>query len=121
MLPDPAANGADFIVLLGATTVDNYYLYLGYPWCWYYPCCAPGWGCWYPPSVGASYAYTTGTLITLMVNPDTTGVSQNDDSQIMWSGAINGILNDTDEGIQMRLQRDIPQMFSQSPYLGTTP
>ncbi|MEJ2719698.1 MAG: DUF4136 domain-containing protein [bacterium] len=112
---ESSAQEPDFFVLVGATAIQNYYLYGGgYPgYCW------PGW-CWgggwyYPPYWGVSYAYTTGTLFTVMV-PDTSDIV-GDKALVHWSGAINGVLDDTKQSMKKRLSNSINQMFEQSPYL----
>ena len=107
---------ADVVVLLAATSTDYWYAWSYWGWCYYW-CWYPGWpgwgGPWYPPSGGVSYAYSTGTLL----------VTMSDDSEVdslaavYWEGALNGVLNDTPSSVQQRLQRDIDQMFIQSPYL----
>lgn len=103
----------DFWVLLGATSIENYYIYGGGGggYCWYYWC--GGW--YYPPYWGASYAYSTGTLVTTML-PDTSDVLGNLPTA-HWSGAINGVLDDTESSKVQRLSNSINQMFEQSPYL----
>jgi hypothetical protein len=109
----------DFAVLVGATTTSFYNIYSTWPcwgWSWY---CGGGWyGGW--PSTGVSYAYSTGTLITLMTDPDES-VDPEDFVPTKWQGAINGILNDTSSNVSQRLTRDIDQMFTQSPYLKSAP
>lgn len=121
--PD-TTNPPDFVVLVGATSSDFFYSNWGCGgyWGWwpgwgYYPpgYWGPGYGCYYPPSV--SYAYTTGTLFVLGMDPDGIDV----DEQLFpigWAGAINGVLNDSSASIADRLDRNIDQMFAQSPYLG---
>lgn len=112
-------NVPDFIIQVGVTTQDFYSVYSywpGYPaygWCWY---C---WGGWYPyyPSTGVSYAYTTGTLITVMTNPHKDPDQANQVVSSPWQGAINGVINDSGSSITSRLQSSINQMFAQSPYL----
>lgn len=112
-------NVPDFIVQVGVTTQDFYSVYSywpgypGYGWCWY---C---WGGWYPyyPSSGVSYAYSTGTLVTVMTNPNDYADQGNNVVGSPWQGFINGVTNDTASSIQSRLKTDINQMFVQSPYL----
>jgi len=120
---DPATivdgSEVDFVVLVAATTTSFYNIYSTWPcwgWSWY---CGGGWGAGWP-STGVSYAYSTGTLITLMTDPDESPDPQ-DFVPTKWQGAINGVLNDTASNVQSRLQRDIDQMFTQSPYLKSAP
>ena len=110
----------DFAVLVGATSTSFYSIYSAWPcWGWSWYCGGGGWYGGYP-STGVSYAYSTGTLITLMTDPDES-VNPEEFVPTKWQGAINGILNDTDSNIQQRLTRDIDQMFEQSPYLKSAP
>jgi hypothetical protein len=106
----------DFWVLLGATSIENYYIYGGgYPgYCWYY---CGGW--YYPPYWGTSYAYSTGTLLTTMV-PDRDDVVPGELPNAYWNGAINGVLDDSKASKRQRLANSINQMFEQSPYLETS-
>lgn len=72
---------------------------------WWYP--YPGW-C-YP----VVYTYRTGTLLFAMTDP------QNQVSNdALWVAGINGILEDASSGISTRLNNNIDQAFTQSPYLG---
>lgn len=113
--PDP-----DFVVLVSATALQYWNVYGGYPWYpyWgYWPgwgCCGSGWGWYYPPTVG--YAYSTGTLIVTMVDPKNAD-DENKLVPVQWTGAQNGVLDDTKSSKRERVERGINQMFSQSPYL----
>ncbi|UCH83765.1 MAG: DUF4136 domain-containing protein [Candidatus Latescibacterota bacterium] len=106
----------DFWVLVGASAIQNWYAYGGgYPgYCWW------GWcgGWYYPPYWGVSYAYSTGTLFTVMV-PDTADIVPGELPTAYWNGAINGVLDDTEQSKVQRLSNSINQMFLQSPYLIT--
>jgi hypothetical protein len=110
---DSAAN-PDLLMGAGATSTDTYNVYSWYP---YYP----GWGgcCYYYPyypTTSVSYAYTTGTIVIVMV--DKASVATDPDAlPVRWSGTISGVLNDSDASIQQRLNSALPQMFDQSPYL----
>jgi len=78
-----------------------------YSW-WY------GW--WYPyPGMcyPVVYTYSTGTLLFAMTDPQ-----NQSSSDAMWVAGINGILEDTSTGIATRLNNNIDQAFTQSPYLG---
>jgi len=107
---------ADVVVLVTVTTADTYYLYSYYPWYgwwggwgWYYPG-------YYPPYYGASYAYSTGTIIISMAEPDDID-PETETIRSVWSGALNGVSNDTGTSVSNRITRGINQIFAQSPYL----
>lgn len=72
---------------------------------WWYP--YPGW-C-YP----VVYTYKTGSLLITMADRQNQG-----SSEALWVAGINGILEDTGSGIAARLNNNIDQAFTQSPYLG---
>lgn len=110
----------DFYVLFYATAQQNWFLLNAWPgsgWGWWgWPCCGGGWG-W--PGVGATYGFTTGTLAVTLISPavaDTTSTTIP-----YWTGAMNGVMDDTPQGVEARLERGINQMFEQSPYLQSTP
>ncbi len=113
----------DVAVLCQATASKNVSLYSGYPWYgWggYYPGWGwgGGWGWYYPPSWGVSYAFSLGTLIVTMGDPDE--VSDDPEAPLVpayWNGTINGILDDSTSSLRKRLGNSINQMFEQSPYL----
>jgi hypothetical protein len=124
---DPENNAPDAIVLVSVTSsniyaVASYYPYWDY-WGWYpgwgyYPGYGPGWGISYPwyPYPTAVYSYSTGSVLIDMVDAD----SQDDAEQLVssiWLGGMNGVLNDTQESLEARIESGIDQCFSQSPYL----
>jgi hypothetical protein len=100
----------DVVVVVSATAVENWYAYSYYPWYgygWYYP---------YYPYWGVSYAYTTGTLIVDMADPN----RPNDEDKTYpnyWRGVVNGVLDDTESSKVRRFTDSINQLFIQSPYL----
>jgi hypothetical protein len=120
--PD-SLNRPDVALLVEAMTVDwyTYYSYWYDYWGWY-----PGWGWWgpgypiypgYPWYPGGGYynSYTTGTLIIEMLDTD---IPANDDPpNVVWMGLIDGILTYSGSGAQARLEKQINQVFDQSPYL----
>ena len=124
---DPENNGADvflFVSKVAQKNVDAYsYPWWGY-WGWYpgwgypgYPGYPPGgWNPWYPWGGTVVYTYTTGSLLVEMVDPGTidasTGVVKS-----VWAGGMNGLLEGSD--IHDRVDKNIDQMFAQSPYLKT--
>jgi len=111
---DPGqTNPPDVVVVVSVTTADTYYLYSYYPW---YPTWGWGYPGYYPPYYGASYAYTTGTIIVSMAEPDQIDPET---AQIgaVWTGSLNGVANDTSASVRQRITQGIAQLFTQSPYL----
>jgi hypothetical protein len=112
-----AQNPPQFAVLVSAQVVDNYSVYSYYP---YYP-----WGWWgyywwyYPPSVGVSYSFTTGTLFIQMGEFASFDPDADESKAAYWMGAQNGVLNDSSANLERRFTNGIMQMFDQSPYLKT--
>jgi hypothetical protein len=114
---DPGlTNPPDVVVVVSVTTADTYYLYSYYPWYgwwggwgWYYPG-------YYPPYYGATYAYSTGTIIVSMAEPDDLD-PETETILSVWTGALNGVSNDTGASVSQRITRGIEQLFTQSPYL----
>ena len=118
----------DVVVLLSKVTSTNIEAYSIYPvwwaaWGWY-----PGWPYygapigpgWYPayPWGGGTvvYSYTTGTLIMEMVTPKKANTGDQT-LPVVWTAAINGLLEGSEVEIQGRLDQSIHQAFDQSPYL----
>lgn len=104
------AGTPDVLVVVSATTVQNWYAYSYYPWYgygWYYP---------YYPYWGVSYAYTTGTLIVDMVDPNKPD-EVNKTYPNYWRGVVNGVLDDVESSKVRRFTDSINQLFIQSPYL----
>ena len=121
-------NEVDVSIMLSALAVDVYFYYT-YWWDYWY------WWNWYPwypggpiypvyPGYGyPSYGYSVGTVMVDMVDlknivPEPT----RDDEKpprvdIIWSGAINGILAGSDTFISERITKQMNQVFKQSPYL----
>jgi len=88
------------------TTITYYYDYWYWWWGGYYPYYP-----YYPPVY--SYSYTTGTLLMTIMEPEVTNTNGNLIHQ--WTGALNGVLNDSFNS--SRMARLIDQAFAQSPYL----
>ncbi len=125
---DPENNPPDVILTISAMATTTTTVWYDYPyyWGWY-----GGWGWyykstgyypyWYPyyPWGGATYisSYTTGTL--LMSMNDLRNVdAQNDSIPVIWLGAINGLLGETNKAdVVNRLQYNIDKAFEQSSYL----
>lgn len=84
--------------------------YPGYPW-WgwggYYP--------WYPGGGVAYYSYTTGTVFIDMVDVERS-VTENRPI-IIWNSLINGLVSSYETNNIRRVDENIDQAFTQSPYL----
>jgi len=119
--PD-SLNRPDLELLVNAMTSD-YYTYYSYwysYWGWY-----GGWGYWYPgwgypgypwyPGGGYYYSYSTGTLAIEMLDNTVEGGFELDRPDVVWVGLVDGIL--TSGSSQGRLEKQINQVFTQSPYL----
>jgi hypothetical protein len=109
-VPEP-----DFAVVVTAQAVENWALYSYYPWYpWY------GYWWYYPPQVGASYAFTLGTLFIQMGE---FGQSRPGDDQntrtAYWLAGMNGVMDDSSANLSRRVTDSINQSFVQSPYLKT--
>lgn len=117
----PEAERPSFIVTVSAFSnvnyayfVDNWYnnwnwywgSWWGGPFSPYYP--------WYPVSV---YAYQSGSLIIEMVS---TAARTDDKVNVIWTGIADGLLQGSNESILNRLEKQIDQCFTQSPYLKKT-
>jgi hypothetical protein len=100
---------ADVSIYVAATSSENIVYYPGYwggYYGWYYP--------WY--SYGYAYSYTTGGLFVTMI--DRLKFDEgNKISGAVWSGTLNGLLEDTSANILVRVTNSIDKMFEQSPYL----
>lgn len=85
--------------------------YPGYPWYPSYP--------WYPGYPGGGYysSYTTGTLMIEMADMETFDPEEEAKLEFVWSGFVDGLLVNNKSNAQSRLQKQINQLFEQSPYL----
>ena len=115
---------ADVIVAVSAITVENYSYYVpGYPAGCYY-CWWGGWPLGYGAGTNWYYPwypvyttnFTSGTLFITMLDPDVPPPEAGDIVSI-WSAAINGMLEGTNQEILARISNNISQAFDQSPYL----
>jgi hypothetical protein len=115
----------DILVLVGVTTSSYWYYNDFYPWYpawdWYsgwgwWGYWGPGWGGYYPPHGDEAYAYSTGTLLVVIADPNGSNM-ENKAIPVYWLGAVNGMLNDTTANLKKRVGDSIHQMFEQSPYL----
>jgi len=115
---------ADVSIMLSALAVDVYYYYTywwdyWYWWDWYW---------WYPgypiypiyPSY-PSYGYSVGTVMVDMLDLKNFETAQRDSEKpkvdVIWTGAVNGILVGSDSNISQRLTKQMNQVFTQSSYL----
>ena len=105
-----SASLPDVYISVGATSSTNVVYYPGYWWGyygWYYP--YGGYG-------GYAYSYTTGSLFVTMVDMNKHDYD-NKIAGVVWLGAINGLLEDTNANTLTRVISSIDKMFEQSPYL----
>jgi hypothetical protein len=115
---DLEADTPDVILLVTAWGSENYVYYYDYwydYWGWY-----GGWyGGYYPyyPWGGYTvYNYEMGTVTIEMF--DMKDYDPNlEKIRAIWTGAINGLLDDYSSQVETRLQYGIDQCFKQSPYL----
>jgi hypothetical protein len=121
LVPGDDESQFDVALVVRATDTQYWQIYSYYPG-------YPGWGWWggwypyYPPYYGGGYAFTTGTFFVDMFDPDTVEEDPNTGDlrvEVLWSGTINGVLDDSKSSKQQRLVDSINQMFYQSPYLET--
>ena len=126
MVNPDSTNPADVELLVQAVTTDfytyysNWWGYWGYYPGWGYPGWGyPGWGYpgypWYP---GGGYynSYSTGTLIVEMI--DNKFEDPEDRLNVIWMGLVDGLLtHSSTASSRPRLDKQINQVFEQSPYL----
>lgn len=121
--PD-SLNMADLELLVQVMTTDfySYYTYWYDYWGWYggwywydpgYPW-SPGYP-WYP---GGGYynSYSTGTLMIEMLDTDLPLV-EGERPGIVWMGLVDGLLSGNISSGRERLDKQLNQLFEQSPYL----
>jgi hypothetical protein len=121
---DPAANGADVILLVGAVgTSETQYWWADWWYNWgywggwgYYPGWGPGWGWGYPPGYVGSVEFEEGTLLLTLVDPAMAS-STEQEVPVVWAGAVRGLL--TGGAAAARITSGINEAFAQSPYLGS--
>jgi hypothetical protein len=84
------------------------------PGCWDPYWC---WGWYWPPWVGSS-SYEAGSYFVVVVDASTVSdPGQDDEFEVAWGGAMNGVLSSNSASNFTRLLDGIDQMFDQSPYL----
>jgi hypothetical protein len=105
----------DVVVTVSAaatTVVGAYTSYWCDYWGWY------GWygSCGYYPGYTYIYSYDLGTILVDMLDVRTEAL--NDDRiDVLWTGAVRGVLGTTDPVTDQRIHDGIDQAFRQSPYL----
>jgi hypothetical protein len=117
---DSNVQDADVVLLIQSVRTNTYVIadpcFYGcwgwYPWPpgWGW---GPGWGWPYPPTVVGSYS--KGTIIMNMINPETPQDEMELDQ--VWQGAVNGLMQGSDESILRRINSLIDKAFELSPYL----
>lgn len=119
-LDDSNVADADVVLLISAVRTNTYIVADPCFWgCWgWYPWppgwgWGPGWGWPYPPVVVG--AYSKGTVIMNMIDPS--APSSDLEIEQVWLGAINGLLEGSDESILRRTNSLIDTAFELSPYL----
>jgi hypothetical protein len=114
---DTTAAAPAFVILIGATSSENY-VRVYYPGWGYWG----GWGWWggYPgygyPGGSATYNYTTGTIFLSMLEPEK--INPDDGTYgAVWLARMNGVLSSSVNS-NSRIKQRINDAFNQSPYLG---
>jgi hypothetical protein len=115
---DPDVVISNYALLVTNTSVGWWYPYYpgwGYPgWGWGY-----GWGWYYPPyypPVPVVSSWSSGTVLTVMVDPNNKTVVEGDTvAPVYWEAALHGILDGG--GTTGRITKGIDQEFTQSEYL----
>jgi len=110
----------DVILLAMSTTTTNLYYYYdwGY-WGWWYPGYSNGWG-WYYPGYYPPYVsyYRSGSVFIQMVDQKTVASPQGvGNVPVVWVSILNGLVEGGSADITNRIQTNITQAFTQSPYL----
>ncbi|QZT37491.1 DUF4136 domain-containing protein [Halosquirtibacter xylanolyticus] len=101
---------------VGAISYDWYDYWGWYGWGSYYPWFGPGYSPWYP-YYNSYYAYKIGSVIIQMIDMENAD-TKNKKLPIVWEANISGLLQGSDSYIQSRIEKNIPQAFDQSTYLG---
>ena len=110
----------DVVVAVSAaatTVVGAYSSYYCDYWGWY------GWygyPCGYYPGYTYIYSYDLGTIFIDMLDIRPEAVLD-DQIDVLWTGAVRGVLGTTDPATEQRIREGIDQAFTQSPYLRSNP
>lgn len=104
----------DLIILASALSTTSIYYYDPGWWWWYYPGWGPGWGWGYPGYFpGYVSGYTTGTVLIQMTEP---GGIEGNEVPVVWTCALNGLLQGSDQNIVSRIEANLDQAFTQAPF-----
>ena len=105
----------DVLVLVTATarTFSGAVWYPGYWYGWYWPPYYPCYYCGYPGYV-VEYEWDQGTVQISMTDPAAPADST---IQLLWMGAVTGVLSGVSSTTQSRLEVGINRIFELSPYL----
>ena len=87
-------------------------------WWWGYPGYWGNWGSWYYP-YPITYSYTTGSLLTDMINLDAPQ-GEKEKLPVIWNSFISGLLTSSNKINMNYTVRGINQAFTQSPYIQGT-
>lgn len=90
--------------------VDNWYNNWSWYWGWWGGPFSPYYS-WYPVSV---YSYRTGSVAIDMIS---TAARSDGKANVVWTGIADGLLQGSNSFILSRLDKQINQCFTQSPYL----
>lgn len=101
-----------FPTALEVTNITYYYDYWYAYYGWYYP---PYYGGWYYPYGGYTTSYQTGTLMMNLI--DNKDLSPTNKARVVWTGAVNGLLEGTTSDVNQRIVKSVDQAFKQSEYL----
>jgi hypothetical protein len=129
---NPTTAQSDIVVLVGATSSEQWAAYVGYPWYAYYGF-YPGWTTygtfdaswtvfypWYP--VDDLTSFDQSTLVIDFVNPRVQVNPLNGAGRTIssiWAGVATAVLNGSVTGTT--ISNAIDEMFAQSPYLVASP
>ena len=117
-------NKPDLEVFVQVMSQDFYTYYsYWYNYWGYYPC----WGWWYPGWGGPWYpgyhwypgyvsSYSTGSLMVEMLDTNVP-VDLSETPGFVWAGIINGLLTSNTANTRARLDKQLNQLFVQSPYI----
>jgi hypothetical protein len=120
---EPSIHKPDIFLTVSVMATKNYNVYYYYPyywgwgWGWYYKS-TDYWGWYYPPGWGGTYvtSYTVGTLVMTM-HDIRNATATTDTIPTIWTGAMNGLLGSSSSATKNRVEYNIDQAFTQSPYL----
>ncbi|WP_066223419.1 DUF4136 domain-containing protein [Formosa haliotis] len=103
----------EVVVLASGFDQSFYYYYNPWYWDWYYPWYGPNWGWYYPFTPGYVSGYKTGSVLVQMTVPDD---AEDNKIPVVWMAALNGLLQGGQANIVNRIDTNLDQAFSQSPF-----